>query len=245
MTTSVLMLARIGAITLICGFPVILLTYETFPPFVGSLIANLTSNYEKLLFLKVFLKLFVPIFTEICLIPPLTNIYVLGMTEIVLMLACFDPYLLHINKKSFISQYRQVQVLLQNYNLMYQETYFFRLMILAFGFIVIFSFAIIKLHASISIVQLGCMLTMSFGAMAIMLFLFTIGSKVAIASEEAKRSWIRFQMKQNVRYILKLSKSCSLLHIKFGKYNFMERITPLVILSNLMQSTIQLSLMTK
>jgi len=70
--------------------------------------------------------------------------------------------------------------------LMYQETYFFRVMVLTFGFIVIFSFAIIKMHASTSVAQLGCMFVPSFGGIAVVMFLFTMGSKAEIASEEAK-----------------------------------------------------------
>jgi len=243
-TTSVMMLVRICAATLTFGFLVILFTYETFPPFVGSLIANFLPNYERFQYLKLLLKILVPIFTEMCLIPPLTSICVLIMTEIFLMLASFVPYLQHMKKEAFISQYRQVQVLVQNFNLMYQETYFFRIMVLTFGFIVIFAFAIIKMHASTSVAQLACMCVPSFGGMAVVMFLFTKGSKAEIASEEAKRSWVRFQRKRNVRLVLKLSKSCRPLYVKFGKHNFMERTTPLVIFSNLIQLTIQLSLMT-
>jgi len=107
------------------------------------------------------------------------------------------------------------------------------------------SFALHKLHSILSELELVIMLVPSIGSSIFLLAFFATGSQIFTSSQAKKNLWNNCEMSGNNRYERRVEKSLKPLTIKFGKYNFMERLTPLVVVSNLIQHIIQLTLMKK
>jgi len=123
------------------------------------------------------------------------------------------------------------------------ESYGFKLICIAHRFCVIFCFAVIKLHSILYELDLVIMLVPSIGSTIFLVAFFATGIRIFTSSKAKINLRVTVWTRGNNRHERKVGKSLNPLTIKFGKYNYMERVTPLVVMSSLIQHIIQLTLM--
>jgi len=125
----------------------------------------------------------------------------------------------------------------------YMERYILAPISTIYGFTVVFGFAVIKLHRMISPLGVAYLSLLAVGGRILVTVVLTFGGRVNEKSEDIKLSWRQYEGKRGFCLVRRLLRSCNELKIKFGKQNYLDRLTPLVILSTGVDHTIQLTLL--
>jgi len=124
------------------GFAIVLLIFEEFPPFVGSMFPSSSRNLvEKCMF-----KILVTTFTITCTVPAFCSANFTGIYEVLIFLISIYSHTNRVILSSFITHYRQIQIQTAHFNSIYMESYGFKLICIGYGFGVIFCFAQIALN---------------------------------------------------------------------------------------------------
>jgi hypothetical protein len=144
-----------------------------------------------------------------------------------------------------LSTLRQVQLLAKMYNECYQWIFYTWFLSLFYFMISVNLYAFVKFHKEISVFGSFFLILMFTQASLFVVLLSSVAGQVYYSSRQIPSAWLRSPLVyRNIR-MRKAVKACSGIKIRIGSVNFVDRLTPFVIIGLCLKLTVRLLMATK
>jgi hypothetical protein len=143
-----------------------------------------------------------------------------------------------------LSTFRQVQLLAKMYNECYQWIFYTWFLFLCYFMISVNLFAFVKFHKEISV--LGSLFLMFIFTQGLIFIVLqsSVAGQIYYSSRQIPRDWLRSPpVYRNIR-MRKAVKACSGIKIRIGSVNFMDRLTPFVVIGLCLKLTVRMLMAT-
>jgi hypothetical protein len=143
-----------------------------------------------------------------------------------------------------LSTFRQVQLLAKMYNECYQWIFYTWFLFLCYFMISVNLFAFVKFHKEISV--LGSLFLMFIFTQGLIFIVLqsSVAGQIYYSSRQIPRDWLRCPpVYRNIR-MRKTVKACSGIKIRIGSVNFMDRLTPFVVIGLCLKLTVRMLMAT-
>jgi hypothetical protein len=137
---------------------------------------------------------------------------------------------------------RELQVLLRVFNLTYQRYFFAQVLGMAMWLTIIAGTCVLKMHDQISYIQSSGLFVITLTGYVAIGFIWKLASQVWVVSEGLNLDLKTNVSRQRLNLKLRRAQVASLvpLKVKVGSVNFVDRLTPAVMMASCVQQTISL-----
>jgi hypothetical protein len=137
-----------------------------------------------------------------------------------------------------------VKVIVECFNNLYKDYFFGNCLVVSSVMMITFGYCAISMHNVLPKIGLAYIAFTAVSGNLMLTLLYTFGGDVQVASQTLIMSWKKSDsLEKRKGEARKLIESCQSLIIKLGSINFIDRMTPIVILAFPVDQTIQLLLL--